>query len=449
MRAGAAGVTQSSACLVGIRSLTTRGSGERMRSFRFIHAADIHLDSPLKGLAGLEGSAVEAIQLATRSALEALVSQTIEEEAAFLIIAGDLYDGNWRDYQTGLFFVGQMGLLRKAGIPVFLVQGNHDAQSVITRRLSLPENVTMFSHKQPETVPIQELGVALHGQSFAQRDVSKNLARGYPEPVPDALNIGILHTGLGGEEGHQNYAPCTLTELTSKGYDYWALGHVHHASVRHERPYVVYSGNIQGRHIKETGPKGAVLVTVEDGEIADLDPFHIDVVRWAMVEVSATGCETRQDISERIRDAIEGAVAEKSDGRLLACRIHITGRTRIQDQILGHQEWLLAESRAAAQGLGEERAWVERVVIATDPDSTAGADPVLEDALGDLADALEDHSLRDEVKRDIGGLVSTLPPEVRDQAEDPLLRAAVERDYARIIELAGPYARARLAGGED
>ena len=433
---------------MGIRPLATTGSGKPMRSFRFVHAADIHLDSPLKGLAGLEGSAVEAIQSATRSALEALVSRTIEEEAAFLVIAGDLYDGNWRDYQTGLFFVGQMGLLRKAGIPVFLVQGNHDAQSVITRRLSLPDNVTLFSHKGPETVQIENLGVALHGQSFAQRDVNENLARRYPEPVPDALNIGILHTGLGGEEGHQNYAPCTLAELTSKGYDYWALGHVHRASVRHERPFVVYSGNIQGRHIKETGPKGAVLVTVEDGEIADLIPFHVDVVRWAMVEVAAQGCETRQDVSERIRDAVEGAVAERSDGRLLACRIQITGRTRIHDQILGSQEWLLAESRAAARGLGEEQAWVERVVVATDPDLAAGADPVLEDALGDLAHALADHALQDQVKRDIGGLVSALPPEVRDQAEDPLLGASVERDYARVIELAGPYARARLARGE-
>ena len=419
-----------------------------MRSFRFIHAADIHLDSPLKGLAGLEGSAVKTIQSATRSALDALVTRTIEEGAAFLVISGDLYDGNWRDYQTGLFFIRQMGRLRSAGIPVYLIQGNHDAQSVITRSLTLPENVTMFSHKRPETHRIEKLGVALHGQSFRQRDVSENLVRGYPEPDPDTLNIGILHTGLGGEEGHLNYAPCTLSELTSKGYDYWALGHVHHASVRHERPYVVYPGNIQGRHIKETGPKGAMLVSVEHGELPDLVPFHIYVVRWAMIDVSAEGSETRQDISERIRDAVELAVAERSDGRLLACRLQITGRTRIHDQILGHEEWLLAESRAAAQGLGDEQAWVERVVVTTKPDLNAGADPILADALGNLADAIEDPSLREQVKLDIGVLVSKLPPEVRDQAEDPLLRAAAERDYARIIELASPHATARLTGDQ-
>jgi len=418
-----------------------------MGSFRFIHAADIHLDSPLKGLSGLEGSAVELIRSASREAFEALVARAIDESAAFLIIAGDLYDGTWRDYKTGLFFVRQMGRLRDAGIRTFLIYGNHDAESQITRRLGLPDNVTAFSAAKPETHSIKELGVALHGQSFRERDVTENLARGYPDPVPDLLNIGILHTGLAGEEGHQSYAPCTLGELVNKGYDYWALGHIHKPSVRHERPFVVYSGNLQGRHINEAGPRGAVSVSVEDGVISDLAPFHVDLVRWALIDVPVDTCESLQQLVDRIRDGIEKAILEQADGRLLACRIRLSGTSAIWGQIAGSEEWLLAEARSAAQGLGDERAWVERLVNGTAPQPTQGTDPAISEMLGDLADAHSDVELLGSLRSDIGALVAMLPHEVRSQSESELLAAAAKGDYARLIELAGPYAMAHLTEG--
>lgn len=415
-----------------------------MGSFRFIHAADIHLDSPLKGLAGLEGSAVELIRSASREAFEALIARAIDDAVGFLIIAGDLYDGSWRDYKTGLFFIRQMGRLRDAGIRTFLIYGNHDAESQITRRLSLPDNVTTFSAAEPETHIIEDLGVALHGQSFRERDVTENLARGYPDPVPDLLNVGILHTGLGGEEGHQNYAPCTLGELVNKGYDYWALGHIHKPSVRHERPFVVYSGNLQGRHINEAGPRGAVTVSVEDGVISDLAPFHIDLVRWSLIDVPAADCDSLQQLVDRIRNDIENAVLEQADGRLLACRIRLSGTSALWGQIAGSEEWLLAEARSAAQGLGGDRAWVERLVNSTEPLQVQGADPVISESLGDLADARADGELLGDLRSDIGALVAMLPHEIRNQPESELLAAAAKGDYARLIELAGPYATARL-----
>ena len=239
-------------------------------SFRFLHAADIHLDSPLKGLAGQEESIAERIRTATREALDQLVGIAIEEQVAFLIIAGDLYDGDWRDYNTGLYFIRQMGRLNQAGIPVYLLHGNHDAESQITRRLALPDNVQVFGSRRPESSRIDDLGVVLHGQSFGQRAVIDNLALTYPEPVARAFNIGVLHTGLGGMGGHDDYAPCSLADLVNKGYDYWALGHVHQAAVLHERPHIVFPGNLQGRHVRETGAKGATLVAVESGEVVEL-----------------------------------------------------------------------------------------------------------------------------------------------------------------------------------
>ena len=420
-----------------------------MRSFRFVHAADIHLDSPLKGLAGQEGNAVQLIRSATREAFDALVGRTIEEKAAFLIIAGDLYDGNWRDYQTGLFFVRQMGRLRQAGIPAFLIYGNHDAQSQLTRRLTLPDNVRVFSSRRPETHRIEHLGVALHGQGFLQRDVHDNLARSYPDPVQGALNIGILHTGLAGEEGHEPYAPCTLEELKQKGYDYWALGHIHQPSVRHKRPFVVYPGNVQGRHIREAGPRGAVLVTVEEGEITEVEQFHVDIVRWATVEVSAEGCSSIQDIADRIRDCIELAVSERGDGRMLACRIKVTGRSEAHGKALAAREELLAEAKAAAAGLGEELAWVEKVVVNTQAARDNATTPDLANTVGDITQARHDEALISDLRSQIGVLVSRLPPELRHKPEDPLLRKAIEGDYEGLIELAEPYAMARVLDSGD
>jgi DNA repair protein SbcD/Mre11 len=193
-----------------------------LQSFRFIHTGDIHLDSPLKGLAGQQGSAAERIRTATRTAFENLISLAIEDEVDFVIIAGDLYDGDWRDYQTGLFFVKQMGRLSQAKIPVFLLHGNHDAESQITRKLTLPTNVSVFSARKAETFRLEHLDVALHGQSFRQRDITDNLVPAYPPPVAGCFNIGVLHTGLGGMPGHANYAPCAIEDLTNKGYEYWA-----------------------------------------------------------------------------------------------------------------------------------------------------------------------------------------------------------------------------------
>ena len=149
-----------------------------MTSFRFIHTADIHLDSPLRGLGGQEGSAAERIRVAPREAFDALVGQAIQEKVDFVVIAGDLYDGNWRDYRTGLFFVRQMGRLAEERIPVFLLHGNHDAESQITRRLVLPANVRTFSPRRPETFALDEFGVVLHGRSFPRRDVTDNLVPG-------------------------------------------------------------------------------------------------------------------------------------------------------------------------------------------------------------------------------------------------------------------------------
>lgn len=419
-----------------------------MRSFRFLHAADIHLDSPLRGLAGIQGRTAERIRTAPRRAFQQLIERAISQEVDFLIIAGDLYDGTWRDYKTGLFFAEQMGRLNQAHIPVFLLYGNHDAESQITNPLVLPDNVKVFGSRKAETFRMEELQVALHGQSFRQRDVTDNLVPGYPLPIDGAFNIGVLHTALGGMGDHANYAPCSLPELVAKGYAYWALGHVHQRQVLHERPHVVFPGNLQGRHARETGAKGAYMVTVEAGEIGDLTALDLDVVRWSTLDVDVTSASTFGAVVDLIRDTIVQAADDATTRQLLACRIRLTGRSGIHDRLVAEAETLHAEARSASLGLGEEIAWVERVVIETTPMADPATLAARQDTLGDLQrmlrEAGSDGALLKQLETDIGELVRRAPHDLRQDAVDPVLRAAIAGDLAGLIEQVTPYLNSRL-----
>ena len=418
-----------------------------MTSFRFFHAADIHLDSPLTGLASIEGRVAERIRTAPRAAFEALVEQAIQDQVDFFVIAGDLYDGTWRDYKTGLFLAEQMGRLNQAGIPVFVLHGNHDAESQITRPLALPDNVHVFGTRKAQTFQLDKLNVALHGQSFRDKAVTDNLVPDYPVPVQGAFNIGVLHTALGGMGNHANYAPCSLRELVAKGYDYWALGHVHQGQVLNERPYVVFPGNLQGRHVRETGPKGACLVTVEVGEVVEVAALTLDAVRWAVLDVDVAAAGRTVDVVDLMRKALEQGAAD-ADGRLLSARIVLQGRTELHSQLVTDVKNLTAEARAAALGLGDEVAWVERVAVQTTPMSDAAALAAREDTLGDLQrmlkEAVADEELLGQLKADIGEFIGRLPHRLRDGCEDEVLRAAVGGDYAALIERVTSYLNARL-----
>ncbi|MBX6354034.1 MAG: metallophosphoesterase [Thermoflavifilum sp.] len=332
--------------------------------FRFVHAADLHLDSPLRGLAERVDGNVEVLRGAARRALERLVDLCVAEQVDFLVLAGDIYDGDWPDYQTGLFFVRQMARLDQAGIPVFLIRGNHDAASQITRQLTLPRNVIEFPVDRPKTVVLEQTGVAVHGQSFEVRDVRTNLAAAYPAPVAGLFNIGILHTGLEGAEGHERYAPCRVQDLMAKGYDYWALGHVHQRQVVHERPWIVYPGNIQGRHVRETGDKGCYLVTVEAGAV-HLAYHSLDVVRWRVVEVDLSGAQEPEDVGVQIRAAAVRQVAEDG-GMPLALRLVLTGATPLHAHLLDDAARWRAEAIAALESVPGQ-IWLEKLVVQTTP----------------------------------------------------------------------------------
>ena len=335
--------------------------------FRFIHAADPHLDSPLQGLETHEGAPVGLLRGATRRAFENLVELAIGEGVDCLLIAGDVYDGDWKDYSTGLFFHRQMVRLRARGIPVYLIVGNHDAASVISKRLSLPDNVQVFSTRTAESREVAGKPVVIHGRGFPNRSVPENLAKDYPPAVLGKFNVGLLHTSLTGKPGHDTYAPCSEADLREKGYGYWALGHVHQPEIISQDPWIVYAGNCQGRHIRETGPRGCRLVTVNDLlQVESVEWRTLDVLRWAELRVDLTGISHEPEALLRVGAAMENAVAG-AEGRLVAARVMLTGSTPLHGSLHRDQQRWRAELLARAQNFGPEAIWLERVQIATTP----------------------------------------------------------------------------------
>ncbi|WP_409332325.1 metallophosphoesterase family protein [Trujillonella humicola] len=316
---------------------------------RIVHAADLHIDSPLQGLSRLDDEDVaRQVRQASRRATERLVRLVIDEEADALVLAGDVYDGDWPDYATGRFFAEQMDVLHDHGVPVFSAAGNHDAESQITRALTLPSNVRVLSTREPETVVLDDLGLAVHGQGYPQRAVTENLVAAYPRRVPGLVNVGILHTAVAGSEGHAPYAPCTVQDLERADYDYFALGHVHrHAVVTSGHRVAAYSGNLQGRHPRETGPKGAVVVDVEPDGRAELRHVALDIARWAACEVDATGAADLDDVLARVQTALRDAAAA-AEGRLLVARVTLRGATRAAAQLADRER--LAEEVARLAG---------------------------------------------------------------------------------------------------
>jgi len=402
---------------------------------KFIHAADLHIDSPLRGLDRYEGAPVDRLRGATRKALEQLVDLAVDEQIDFMLLAGDIYDGDWPDFHTGLYFREQMVRLKRAKIPVFIVHGNHDAQSVISGKLVLPSNVTVFSSRSAETVKLDELAVAIHGRSFPNRAVDEDLVPDYPEAVAGYFNIGVLHTSLSGRSGHDTYAPSDTATLTAKGYDYWALGHIHMHEIVSQQPRIVFPGNLQGRHAKETGAKGCELVTAEAGVISS-EFMPLDVVRWSQITVRLDGMEKLELVGSAFRQALEPLLTGASD-RLHAVRVHLTGSTHLHGIEANKPGTLDAAIRGAAQDVDEAEVWIEQVKLslATPLDREVAAER--EDAIGELirlVDAIgaDEEALKALMQTELGSLLDSLPAEVISDDEsgfyDPVNMLDVLRD---------------------
>ncbi len=411
---------------------------------RFIHAADIHLDSPLRGLEAYPGAPAERLRVATRQAFDRVVDLCIEERVDFLIVAGDLFDTEVKDFHAALAAAAQLKKLDRAQIPVYLILGNHDSREEMTRHVPWPANVTLFDHKRPQTVRHSTLPVALHGMSYPKREVTENLVPSYPAPVASCFNIGLLHTNAGGNSQHAAYAPCSVEELVAKGYDYWALGHVHDFAVLHERPHVVYSGNTQGRHAREIGPKGCLLVTVDDQsrEVCEVEFRETDVVRWFRETIALQPDHDDDGLLDATRNHLREIVAA-ADGRLAAVRLEFTGRCAVHALLAKDtsRQQLVTQLRALAADFGDD-VWIEKIKFHTQSPLEMEALRERQDLVGQLLRDIESlatdpHSLADlsETKELAAKVAAELSQDADDAFDwdDPVRQVGWLRDAEALL----------------
>lgn len=425
--------------------------------FRFIHAADVHLDSPLQNLDQYEGAPTNALRVATREAFDNLIQLAVDEQVDFLLIAGDLYDKDSPDFHTPLHVRKQMTRLQRHDIRVFIIQGNHDATTISKRAfdaLTLPDNVHVFSTKTPESIAIDELNVVIHGQGFPTRAVEEDLSANYPAARPGQFNIGLLHTNLGGKEAHDNYAPSTVEGLRLKGYEYWALGHIHKRDrgIGGPTQMIHYSGNLQGRHIRESGAKGCTLVSVDNNHRISMKFKATDVWRWYECVVDAASYSSPDEVLNAVAMDIEKAL-QSSEDRSLAVRVRATGPTMAHRSLTRLPEHWRDELRRLALDRFEDRVWLEKILWQTRtikaPSSTE-----LDASYGDLIAGIQQTLPGDEVFADIREQLDTLlkkiPNDTRFETElidlddeattSSLVSEAKELLVARLMDASEPDA---------
>ncbi len=303
--------------------------------FRFVHAADLHLDSPFTGIRNTHRDVGEILRQATFAAYDNLITLCINREVGALLIAGDVFDGADHSLVGQIKFMKGLERLYAHGIRTFICHGNHDPLDSWDAGLRTPDNVHRFG-SEPACVPVypdSATSPIVCGVSYPTREVRETLLGGFPSRDSTRFTIGLLHANAGGDSVHASYAPCTIEDLTAVGYDYWALGHVHTRDIKYEgNPWVVYSGNTQGRHPNETGARGVYVVDVDDEHRIEMEFVPVDSVRWEQRNLDIHDINTPSDLEERLHQIVDGLRVEV-EGRSFVYRIRLHGRGQLHTSL--------------------------------------------------------------------------------------------------------------------
>ncbi|MFB9278236.1 metallophosphoesterase family protein [Cohnella cellulosilytica] len=341
-------------------------------AFTFIHAADLHLDSPFKGLSKAPSAVRERLRESTFAALRRLGELAARERVDFIVLAGDLFDAADRSLRAQLRLQHVLGDLAGHGIRTYIVTGNHDHEGGTQAKLDWPDGVHVFGSSQVECRAALTRGgesaAHIYGISYPTRAVGDNLALRFKKREGAPFHIAVLHANVNGDPAHDDYAPCRLEELAASGFDYWALGHVHDRRVLSEYPHVVYPGNLQGRSVRETGGKGAYVVSVSASGRVDMQFHDLADVLWREIAVSIDGMEREQQLQEALLDALEEA-RRASAGRATIARLRLEGRGALHERLMraeAAEEWLegLRESLTPPEE-ADDWVWPESLHVRT------------------------------------------------------------------------------------
>jgi len=335
--------------------------------FKFIHTADLHLDSPFVGVSAQSSSIAESLHSATFDAYEALIQLCVKNNVDFLIVAGDVYDGADRSLRAQLRFYEGLKTLHEHNIRSFVVHGNHDPLDGWSSSIKWPDSVHIFAGDKVETITVQKRGekiASVSGISYPTQKETRNLSELFHAENPDLFQIAMLHCNCGGNIEHEPYAACKVGNLVNKNFDYWALGHIHTKCIQNTNPHIVYPGNIQGLNIREQGPRGCYFVTVTDDKNVRMEFCPLDVIRWFSKDIRIEG--SIDELDSRISACID-EVREQADGRSAVCRINFIGRGRLyKDLIQGGVADLLEHSREKYSS-GTPLVWIEKIDLHCGP----------------------------------------------------------------------------------
>lgn len=379
-----------------------------MEAFRFIHAADLHLDSPFAGLTHLPEAVRRRVRQSTFRAFQRLVELCIHKNVDFLLIAGDVYDGKDRSIQAQIEFQRGVQRLAEQGIHTFVVHGNHDPLDGYQALLSWPDRVHFFSGQDVETIPFvrnhREIA-RISGISYPTGRVLENYARRFRRDPDSPYHIAMLHTNVDGDPNHDDYAPCRMGNLLDAGMDYWALGHIHQRNVLYQDPHVVYPGNLQARHVGETGAKGAYEVQVSETGTTALTFHPLDAIRWHHTVISIQDLQQEQELLDRVREETE-AIRERAEERACIVRFEFQGRGPLHSflqktgDIEDVREQMLDEERHK-----EHFVWMEPWVVRTERQVNREEWLAEENLVGDLLryiqQAYTDEATLEEIRQEV------------------------------------------------
>jgi DNA repair exonuclease SbcCD nuclease subunit len=424
--------------------------------FSFIHAADLHLDSPFRGYSRIDFADEETrenvlrqLRDCTYSALDNIVDACLAHRVDFLVLAGDIYDLADRSLRAQLRFRDALGRLAGAGVAAFVAYGNHDHGAGWRAELAWPDNVCIFPAGEVAARPVLRRGrevARVYGISYPRREVAENYARLFRREPDAPFAVAVLHCNVGGHSLHANYAPCTLEELAGTGIDYWALGHVHGRSVLKEHsPCVVYPGNPQGRNPRETGSRGCYLVRVGPGGGVNMEFIETDSVRWERVQVPIDGLGTEQELLERLADRLSG-LQQLHAGRSVVVRLELAGRGPLHRRLqhAGALEGMLEELRYRFAGPAGPFVWPESIrsntAVPVDKESLRESETLLGDLLAISREARGGGEIRDRLRQALAPLDSRAARHLNPPGEE---------EFNALLEAAEDLALDLLWEGED